>query len=267
MLVVAFAVACSASTRFELHNYNPVASTGAVVVSGNARFSFLTPRLVRIEWSRGAFEDRASLAFLNRQLPVPPLTTNVSNSVLTVSTSALTLTYQQGAAFSAASLQVAVHSTGATYHFGDADTGNLLGTIRSLDELNVQSLNCTLNANVSVHEESLHCEWGLISRGGWAVVDDSKNQMLGTATSWWESPNADDVDLYLFGHGTDYLGALADFTLVSGPIAMTPRASLGVMWSRWFNLNDQDVVDLVEAYESRALPLDAFILDMDWHTK
>ena len=31
--------------------YDPVAAPEAVVVSGNARFTVLTPRLVRMEWS------------------------------------------------------------------------------------------------------------------------------------------------------------------------------------------------------------------------
>ncbi len=67
------------------------------------------------------------------------------------------------------------------------------------------------------------------------------------------------VDAYFFGHGNDYLGALAEYTLLGGVTAMTPRASMGIMWSRWFNLNDQDVQDLVGDYENRGLPLDNFV--------
>jgi len=51
----------------------------------------------------------------------------------------------------------------------------LLGTIKSLDELDVITLNCTQNANTQVHDESLHCAWGLISRDGWAIVNDTEN--------------------------------------------------------------------------------------------
>ena len=38
-------------------------------------------------------------------------------------------------------------------------------------------------------------------------------------------------------------------------------------WSRWLNLNNYEVVGLTESYNSRQLPLDVFVLDMDWHTK
>ena len=51
---------------------NPVADPKAVVVAGNARFTVLTPQLIRMEWSAdGKFEDHASLVFINRRLPVP----------------------------------------------------------------------------------------------------------------------------------------------------------------------------------------------------
>jgi hypothetical protein len=103
-----------------------------------------------------------------------------------------------------------VFSTGAVYHFGDADNGNLLGTIKSLDELGVTPLNCTLNANITVHDEQLHCAWALISRGGWTLQNDQDNYMLDSTSQWWSSPNTDQVDSYFFGHGSDYLGALSE---------------------------------------------------------
>ena len=53
---------------------NPVADPKAVVVYGNARFTILTPELIRMEWSAdGKFEDHASLVFINRRLPVPKI--------------------------------------------------------------------------------------------------------------------------------------------------------------------------------------------------
>jgi hypothetical protein len=96
------------------------------------------------------------------------------------------------------------------YHYGDSDYGNLLGTIKSLDELGVTPLNCTLNANITVHQEQLHCAWALISRGGWTVQNDQDNYMLDSTSQWWSSPNTDQVDQYFFGHGLDYIGALGE---------------------------------------------------------
>ena len=56
---------------------NPVADPRAVVVLGNARFTVLTPELIRMEWAAdGKFEDHASFVFINRRLPVPKFETN-----------------------------------------------------------------------------------------------------------------------------------------------------------------------------------------------
>jgi alpha-glucosidase (family GH31 glycosyl hydrolase) len=262
--------ACLASaTQFELYAYNPVAAPGAVVVSGHVRFTVLTERVIRIEQnSMGRFVDQGTLAFVNRLLPVPQFTNKQSGGMLTIATSYLKLSYVIGQPLSAASLNITVQGANVpTYHFGDADNGNLLGTIKSLDELGVTPLNCTLNAHIRVHDESLHCAWGLISRNGWTTVDDSDNYILDPVSNWWAGPNPNQVDTYFFGHGSDYLAALYDYSQIGGAVAMPPRAANGVYWSRWYNMNDGDVLDLVKDYENRGLPLDCYILDMDWHTK
>jgi alpha-glucosidase len=53
-------------------DYCPKADPAAIVIAGNARFTVLTPQLIRMEWSQdGVFEDNATLTFVNRLLPVP----------------------------------------------------------------------------------------------------------------------------------------------------------------------------------------------------
>lgn len=49
---------------------DPVAGPKAVVTLSNARFTVLTPQMIRMEWAAdGKFEDHASLVFINRRLP------------------------------------------------------------------------------------------------------------------------------------------------------------------------------------------------------
>ena len=58
---------------------NPVADPAAMVVSGNMRFTVLTPEMIRIEWRSGNdknFEDNATFAVINRRLPVPQYQTS-----------------------------------------------------------------------------------------------------------------------------------------------------------------------------------------------
>src|ERR1700749_1537843 len=78
--------------------YNPVANPQAVVTQGNARFTVLTPELIRMEWAAdGKFEDHPSFVFINRRLPVPKFSKQIEemgdSRHLTIKTDALTLTY------------------------------------------------------------------------------------------------------------------------------------------------------------------------------
>jgi hypothetical protein len=63
------------------HSNNPVANDNAIVQFGNARFTILTPQLVRLEWSpKKRFEDQASFVVINRNLPVPTFQQNIQKN-------------------------------------------------------------------------------------------------------------------------------------------------------------------------------------------
>ena len=115
---------------------HPKADPQAVVTSGNARFTVLTPQLVRMEWSEdGVFEDRATLTFINRTTPVPEFRVRESRSKLTITTSALTLTYGKNGKFTPENLKVVFRLNGkdVTWTPGMEDPQNLMGTTRTLD--------------------------------------------------------------------------------------------------------------------------------------
>ena len=91
--------------------YDPVANSNSIVVSGNARFTVLTPNLIRMEYSpSGKFEDRATTAVLNRNLPVPKFDSSVSKDgktlTISIASSQVSLVYQVGQEFSSSTLQV-----------------------------------------------------------------------------------------------------------------------------------------------------------------
>ena len=132
-ILLFFAAALSAA--ISLNAQNPVARPEATVVCGNARFTVLTDRLVRMEWAAdGKFEDRASFAIVNRDLPVPAFKAVPEGNGITVKTGRLTLAYK-GGRFAPENLSVAFKLNGksVTWHPGDAPTGNLKGTTRTLD--------------------------------------------------------------------------------------------------------------------------------------
>eukprot|EP01113_Clastostelium_recurvatum_P009833 TRINITY_DN1478_c0_g1_i10.p1 TRINITY_DN1478_c0_g1~~TRINITY_DN1478_c0_g1_i10.p1 ORF type:complete len:939 (-),score=226.57 TRINITY_DN1478_c0_g1_i10:178-2994(-) len=253
---------------------NPVANPKAVVVVGTARFTVLTARLIRMEWtSDGAFEDAASATFTNRNLPVPQFTSGSSNGVFTLTTSALSLTYNYVSGspeFTPDNLRVQLlGQDGLTGSWAPntTNTGNLLGTLRTLDGVNgAINLNCT-----QLNNPSLHCTFGLISTLGWSLVDDSSNALFTPAVSgqWqWMQARAQasgDIDWYFFGHGLNFRLALNEFTLVAGQIPLPPRFAFGIWWSRYWAYSDIELMELVSEYEIHDTPLDVLVTDMDWH--
>ena len=158
-------------------------------------------QLIRVEYSQsGTFEDRATVAILNRNLPLVPFHSYTAGGRLVIVTKALMLNYTIGTAFSASTLSISSVNSSSAFEgwtYGAHDDGNLLGTIRSLDMIGAVPLNCTDNAWMTVHDETLHCEWGVNSRNGWAVINDTENQALTADAEWWAGWNTDDDDFYL----------------------------------------------------------------------
>lgn len=250
--------------------YDPVADPRAIVIAGHARFSVLTPQLVRMEWAAdGTFEDHATLVFLNRRLPVPEFTheTAPDGGRTIIKTSVLTLDYTPGNSdgkFGADNLSITFSLNGKemVWKPGMEDIGNLLGTTRTLD---------------GVRGSDVKLEPGLISRDGWTVVDDSTRPLFDSAnfafTEGEQSPwpwvmsrrPGDRQDWYFFGYGHDYKRALYEFTLVAGKIPLPPRFAFGAWWSRYWSYTDQEFNELIQGFHQHDIPLDVLVIDMDWH--
>jgi alpha-glucosidase (family GH31 glycosyl hydrolase) len=234
---------------------NPVADPKAIVVSGQVRFTVLTPQLIRMEWSADSqFEDHASMVFINRQLPVPSFTSSQDGGVLTIRTDKLLLKYRiDSGHFEAKNLSVVFTLNGAPveWHPGLDDRGNLRGTTRTLDQIKGKTV----------------LEPGLVSRDGWVVVDDSARPIFDNSEWPWvmPRPSGERQDLYIFAHGHDYKTALHDFTVVAGRIPVPPRFAFGTWWSRYWSYTDREFRELVSQFHEHDVPLDVLVVDMDWH--
>ena len=243
--------------------YNPVANKNAVVKSENVRFTLLAPGLIRMEWSEdGIFEDLSSLTFVNRNLPVPEFEHQISDGYLQIKTAKFTLKYKIGSGkFTDDNLQIQFDSNGEkkNWTINTENKGNLGGTARTLDKFNGDT-HCQT-------KEKLRFDDGLISKEGWTLIDDTEKPLFDNSDWQWvtERPGKEYQDLYFFCYGHDYKTALSDFTKVAGKISLPPKFAFGIWWSRYWQYTDMELKELVAEFELYDLPLDVFVVDMDWH--
>ena len=230
--------------------FDPIANSKAVVVAGSARFTVFTSRLIRLEYEEnGRFQDAPSQPFWYRNQPVPEFEQEVENGRLHIETEHLQLTYKIGKKFKAKSLQITLKDSGTVWRFGDENPQNLLGTYRTLDEVS----------------GSTPLEPGLLSRSGWALVDDSKT-LIFNDNGWLEPrPNPDALDLYFFGYGQAYAACLRDYFALTGPVPLLPRWALGSWWSRYWEYTQEELTQLMRDFRAHDVPLSVCIVDIDWH--
>lgn len=250
-------------------NQNPVANPAAIVNSGYMRFTVLTPEIIRIERSTlKKFEDRASFVVINRNLPVPAFTTSEKDGYLTITTNKLNLRYKIDSNPAVndpcnPNLQITMTLNGepVVWYPGKKDPYNLKGTTRTLD-----------NAEGDVRS---WLEDGLISRSGWAIIDEQKARNDGSYSLMFDGSSGVDwvaqrqdpnsMDMYFMGYGHDYKKALYDFTQIAGKIPMPPLYVFGYWYSKYQRYTEQDMRNIVTEIKTNEIPIDVLVIDMDWH--
>ena len=255
--------------------YDPVANPEAVVASGRARFTVLTPRMIRIQYSsREQFEDRATFAVVNRNLPVPAFTTREENGFLYIQTEFLTLRYKIGSTISPSlkspnnlSITMKLNGRDVIWYPGKDDALNLKGTTRTLD------------GQIGDNKRQ-ELENGLLSRAGWSIIDESPLTKRGDGSTsfafdkqcdgidWVAQPvDKEAVDWYFLGYGHQYKKALGDFIKVAGRQPMPPLYVLGYWYSKYQRYTSDEFMEIVNDVKQNNIPMDVMIFDMDWHTQ
>ena len=254
---------------------NPMAHPDAIVSAGKARFTVLTPEMIRIQYSdRARFEDRATFAIVNRRLPVPAFTTTEKDGWLTITTDALTLKYKKGGVIdgrhpSSDVLTVTLTLNGrqVIWYPGKDDAMNLKGTTRTLDG--------QIGDNKRQEMEN-----GLLSRAGWSIIDESPRTKRGDGSTtfafdkqvdgidWLAEPvDKNAIDWYFMGYGHQYKKALGDFIKVAGQQPMPPLYVLGYWYSKYQRYTSDEFMEIVNDVKHFQIPMDVMIFDMDWHTQ
>jgi alpha-glucosidase (family GH31 glycosyl hydrolase) len=221
--------------------FRPTASAQAVVSGPNVRFTVISSRMLRMEYSpSNEFEDHASQTFWFREQPVPGFTVERSPERIEIHTDALHLTYQiNPAGFGRHQLSVQVLATSSTWRSGTMNNrANLRGTTRTLDGV----------------DGRIRLDPGLMSREGWAVADDSSSLVFDEEGWINHRAHPENKDIYFFGYGHDYLGCLREFSAVSGEVPLIPRWALGNWWSRYWEYSQQDYLELMAEFKERGIP-------------
>ena len=107
-------------------------------------------------------------------------------------------------------------------------------------------------------------EPGVVSRDGFAVLDDSRSMVL--ETDGWVTPrDGSRTDLYVFAYGHDYRAAVQALYAVSGATPVLPRWALGNWWSRFHRYTSDSYSALLDRFAAEDIPFSVAVLDMDWH--
>ena len=241
----------------------PVADSRSVVQGEKYRFTVLTSRLIRLEYSEtGSFEDRATQTVINRSFVPVPFTVKETQEQLSITTENIELKYDKKQAFSSNSLSVhyvgrnsSVRAGGGSsyWYFNQPDTYDYKGTARTLDKV----------------DGACELERGLISYGPITTLDDSKSLVI-CEDGWVEPRQEGNVDMYLFCYGDssikfDAKGCLKDYYQLTGKTPLLPRYTLGNWWSRYHAYTQEEYTDLMNRFKAEDIPFSVAVIDMDWH--
>jgi alpha-glucosidase (family GH31 glycosyl hydrolase) len=170
-----------------------LADPSTIVYEGQARFTILSTRLIRLEWSpTKEFVDAKTWFVQSRQIQPTPPTFNVTrnDTHLRINTDFVTLEYLRNTTttFSQHNIRVTVQvnpTKGERVVWNaipdEEYEGNLLGTIKSLDGNNDTKVE--LDCRKQPHDD-LFCTYGVISRRGYALVDDTRRPQFDNDTQW-----------------------------------------------------------------------------------
>jgi alpha-glucosidase (family GH31 glycosyl hydrolase) len=284
LLVLAASLSCAAQS-----------GGTTTIAAGNARFEFLTPSLVRLEYSPfGAFADAPSAVVQKRDWLAVPVESHEEQGWLVAATRGMTVRYRLGSgAFSAANLEVSWQDrVGAAHHWhpGEVDSGNLGGLTYSLDNIATANLPRDGTELASPVGDSIpgidlvlpKALPGLLSRSGYAFIDDSATPLWNARGSWIEPrAHAGGQDWYLFTYDRDYHRVLQEYAELCGAIPMIPRYALGAMVTD-FNFeyfpgsaesqrpdfrhyDQQRLLRELSRLRDNRIPLDMLVLDFAWH--
>ena len=226
-----------------------------MVIGQKYRFTMLTDRLIRLEYSEnGIFENRSSQNVIFRNFDRPIFVVNESDTLLQISTKYYTLSYVKNKPFGSgkltpgSNLKAILKGTEKEWYFEHPEARNF-GTINySLDDF----------------IGKLKLDKGLYSTDGFCVLDDSKSLVLDeNGTYVQRNPNT--YDIYLFMYKRDFGLCLKDYFDLTGYPSFIPRYTLGNWWYKNEKYTNDDINKIIKKFKENEIPLSVIMLGDKWH--
>ncbi len=225
------------------------------VVKGNKyRFTVLTERLIRLEYSPNAmFNDLPTQLVFFRDFDVPRYDIKSDQNYLEISTKYFTLFYAKEMPFkgtgmnSMKNLKVQLNGTDNIWYYGHPEARNYFGSNISVESKTDTAMNK-----------------GLYSLEGFVSLDDSNSLILNQNGIVSENKSGN-IDIYLFMYNKDFGMCIQDYLKLTGSPAMIPRYALGNWWCKDTKYSGEDLVNLSSEFEANDVPISIFLLEKGWH--
>lgn len=230
---------------------NWVSEEECIFRNSTYRITVLTERLVRLEYSSdGMFNNYETSIVKNRHFPIPEFAKEEDDTRLIIHTKYFNLHYFKNTSFSHNTLFAKDDAGKVCWYYGQKEVKNLGSTAMSLDK---------------VISDFPHLEKGLFSLDGVTTIDDTNSLCFDEERNIVEKKVSKDyVDIYLFIYGNDFGLCLKDYFELTGYPRMIPRYALGNWWSKECRYTDTEILEKIEKFRMRDIPISVFLLDRGW---
>ena len=242
--------------QFLVDPKNSIANPKNVIKGQKYRFTVLSDRLIRMEYSKdGVFEDKPTSLVWYRNQDAVKFNVKEDTRYLEITTSYFRVTYLKEKPFYSGKfntmkyLKVELLNTDRIWYFGHPEVRNYGSPSVSLDVIKGKATR----------------KKGLYSVDGFVTIDDSKNDIIENGEFIPREKTT--IDTYLFMYLRDYALCLKDYYSLTGYPSLIPRYALGNWWSKNTTYDDSKLKDLIDEFEQKEIPLSILLLDRAWHIK
>ena len=250
----------SLGKQFEVDFTKAKCDGKAVVLGPNYRFSVISERIVRIEFSpEGNFLDKPTQLIRRRNIGLADFSVRQDNNFLEISTKYFNLSYIKGQPFIGSkvdpmknlkiSLLAKERDRCKDWYVNNPEVKNLNGNMIGVD--------------VDIPD---NLKKGLYSLDGFTSIDDS-NSLIIEEDGTLSNPIPNHLDIYVFMYDMDFKHALFDYFKMTGAPPLIPRYALGNWWSRNTIYDDDSVHNLIRHFEKKMIPISIMLFDNDWHIR